>query len=612
MAFPNRLLDDIRARVGLANIVAKRVKLTRKGREHLGLCPFHNEKSPSFTVNEEKGFYHCFGCGAHGDVISFVMNTSGLTFPEAVERLAADAGLEMPVETPEAREQAKRLAGLHEVMEAACRWFEAQLRVPAGRAALEYLHGRGLRDETIRRFRLGFAPDGGSGLQAALAATGATEATMLEAGLLRRPDDGRAPYSFFRDRVIFPIADRQGRVIAFGGRLMGDAKAAKYINSPDTALFDKGRTLFNLANARKASFEAGTVVVTEGYMDVIALSQAGIEAAVAPLGTALTEDQIGALWRLAAEPVLCFDGDAAGQRAAGRAAERALPLLQPGKSLRFALLPPGEDPDSLVVRQGVAAMRQVLDSARPLSDVMWDMEAGAVPLDTPERRADLQARLMRRCAEIGEATVQEHYRNMYRDRLWDTFRSQRNWMKTKATGSMPVGKGVGQALSHRVRSNRRHRQMGLIAALINFPDLRDEFSESLTILDFDPDLDKFLQRLQILFTRHLDLDLAEIRTHFSESGDERLLDGVLHNDIYAIAPFASPTKALEEAREGLSKIIESMKHERQKGELSAMGRVADESSTLEEEARFLAAWQDAVENGQLLADIDKLDGNGKA
>ena len=285
MAFPNRLLEDIRSRIGLADVVSKRVRLTRKGREHTGLCPFHNEKSPSFTVNEEKGFYHCFGCGAHGDVISFVMNTSGLSFPEAVEQLATDAGLEIPVETPEAREQAKRQAGLHEVMETACAWFEAQLRTPAGRAALDYLQGRGLREETIRRFRLGFAPDGGAGLKAAMTAAGASEVSMLEAGLLRRPEDGRAPYPFFRDRVMFPITDRQNRVIAFGGRMMGVAKAAKYINSPDTALFDKGRTLYNYANARKASFESGQIVVTEGYMDVIALSQAGIEsAAIAAAG----------------------------------------------------------------------------------------------------------------------------------------------------------------------------------------------------------------------------------------------------------------------------------------------------------------------------------------
>lgn len=601
MAFPNRLLEDIRARTGLADVVSKRVRLTRKGREHTGLCPFHNEKSPSFTVNEEKGFYHCFGCGAHGDVISFVMNTSGLSFPEAVEQLANDAGLDIPVETPEAREQAQRQAGLHEVMEAACAWYEAQLRTPAGRAALDYLRGRGLRDETIRRFRLGFAPDGGGGLQAALTAAGASAVSMLEAGLLRRPDDGRAPYPFFRDRVMFPITDRQGRVIAFGGRMMGDAKAAKYINSPDTALFDKGRTLYNYANARKASFESGQIVVAEGYMDVIALSQAGIESAVAPLGTALTEDQIRALWQLAPEPVLCFDGDTAGQRAAGRGAERALQLLQPGKSLRFAMLPAGDDPDSLVARQGVGAMRQVLEAARPLSDVVWDIEAGAVAPDTPERRADLQARLMKRADTITDATVQEYYRAMFRERLWTTFRSKRGGQGRAAAPN----RGSGNSLRRNLGGMNRRAQQAVLAAMINHPALRDEFAEALGALTFDPDLDKVLQRLQNLFAERIDLDLAAIKAHFSQGGDERLLDGVLERQVYVLAPFAAPDATVEGAREGLGHLIGRRVQERLKNEVAALGRTAAESASVEDEARVFAARRDAIESDRLLADIDE-------
>lgn len=603
MAFPNRLLEDIRARTGLADVVAKRVRLTRKGREHIGLCPFHNEKSPSFTVNEEKGFYHCFGCGAHGDVISFVMNTSGLSFPEAVEQLANDAGLEVPVETPEAREKAQRQAGLHEVMETACAWYEAQLRAPAGRAALDYLLGRGLRAETIRRFRLGFAPDGGGGLQAALAAAGASELSMLEAGLLRRPDDGRAPYPFFRDRVMFPITDRQNRVIAFGGRMMGDARAAKYINSPDTALFDKGRTLYNYANARKASFESGQIVVTEGYMDVISLSQAGIEAAVAPLGTALTEDQIRALWQLAPEPVLCFDGDTAGQRAAGRGAERALQLLQPGKSLRFAMLPAGDDPDSLVARQGVGAMRQLLDAARPLSDVVWDIEAGAAAPDTPERRADLQARLMKRADAIADATVQEYYRAMFRDRLWSAFRQRRSGQGMR--GAPAAYRGSGAGLRRSLGGMNRRAQQAVLAAMINHPALRDEFAEALGALTFDPDLDKVLQRLQNLFAERIDLDFAAIKTHFHQGGDERLLEGVLERQVYVLAPFAAPGATVEGAREGLGHLIGRRVQERLKSEVAALGRTAAESASAEDEARVFAARRDAIESDRLLADIDE-------
>ena len=584
----------------MADTIARRVKLSRKGREHIGLCPFHHEKTPSFTVNEEKGFYHCFGCGAHGDVISFVMNTSGLSFPEAVERLAGDAGLEIPVETPEARAQAKRQAGLHDVMAAACTWFEAQLRAPAGRAALDYLHARGLLDSTIQKFRLGFAPDGGGALTAALRGQGVDEALMLEAGLLRRPDDGRAPYPFFRGRVLFPIADRRDRIIAFGGRLMGEGKAAKYINSPDTPLFDKGRVLYNYAVARKASFDAGQIVVAEGYMDVIALAQAGIEAAVAPLGTALSEEQIMALWRLAREPVLCFDGDEAGQRAAGRAAERVLSLLQPGKSLRFAMLPPGEDPDSLIAGQGVAAMRHVLTQARPLSGVIWDMEAGLGPLDTPERRADLQARLRKRTAEIAEPTVREQYRVMFKERLWTAFqprRNKRDKIRLQSTDEKLNLRGA-------VDRVRRLDQQIILAVLINHRELRDEFVEALDAVAFTPDLDKLLQRLQNLFAERIDLDLEGIRTHFSESGDGRLLDGILEPLVYVVAPFAAAKAEIEDARRGLGLLLDRGRQERQKREVAQMGRMAAASDSTVEEARAIAANLDAVENDRRLADIE--------
>ena len=600
MAFPNRLLEDIRARVALPDVVGKRGKLTRKGREHSGLCPFHNEKTPSFTVSEDKGFYHCFGCGAHGDVISFVMNTEGLSFPEAVERLAADAGLEVPVETPEARAEAERRADLYDVVEAACVWFETQLREPAGQAALDYLRGRGLRDETIAQFRLGYAPDRGAGLSVMLKAKGATEDQTVEAGLLRRPDDGRSPYPFFRDRVMFPIADRRGRTIAFGGRLMGDAKAAKYVNSPDTPLFDKGRNLYNFGAARQASFDSGLLVVAEGYMDVIALSQAGITAAVAPLGTALTEDQIRALWRLAAEPVLCFDGDTAGQRAAGRAAERVLPLLQPGKSLRFALLPAGEDPDSLIGRQGAGARRQRLEAAQPLSDVMWRLEAGAGPVDTPERRADLQARLMKRAGEIAEPTVREFYRDAIRDRLQAAFRPDGN----RRRGVTARGNS-GAHIRNRIQQQNRREQQAILAALINHPPLRDIFDERLAEIAFDPDLDNLRQQLQNLFAGSADLDLAAIRAHFSNSGDETLLDGVLDKQVLMLAPFASPKTDVEDSQRALEHLIGRRIQERLRQEVVELGRSANASADEAGLARALAAKRDAMETDRQLADIDE-------
>ncbi|MFN3077067.1 MAG: DNA primase, partial [Alphaproteobacteria bacterium] len=385
MAFPPGFLDEIRQRISLASAVSRRVKLTRRGREHSGLCPFHHEKTPSFTVSEEKGFFHCFGCGAHGDVIGFEMRAGGLSFVEAVEKLAGEVGLSVPQSTPVEREQARRQATLLDVVEAAAVFFEKQLRLPAGREALEYLTRRGVGEEAIARYRLGFAP-GGNLLRAELARQGIEESLMVTAGLVGKPDDGRAAYDVFRDRVMFPIGNPRGRIIAFGGRTLGDGRP-KYLNSPDTPLFQKGHILYGMAQARAAAYETGEIIVVEGYMDVIALAIAGIPNAVAPLGTALTESQLQALWQVAPEPILCFDGDAAGERAAGRAADRVLPLLKPGHSLRFAMLPAGQDPDDLVRGQGQAAMRAILDGALPLSEVVWRMAIRERPLDTPERRA---------------------------------------------------------------------------------------------------------------------------------------------------------------------------------------------------------------------------------
>ena len=401
MAFPPQFLDELRARLPVSEVVGRKVRLVRKGREHSGLCPFHNEKTPSFTVNDEKAFYHCFGCGQHGDVITFVMETEGLSFPEAVERLASQAGLQVPQSSPEERERAKVRNTLYDVVEQVCAWYEDNLRQTGGREALDYLRGRGFTEETIRTFRLGYSPDGRGRLLQAMEAKGIRKDQLVEAGLIKLPEGGGDPRDYFFNRVMFPISDGRGRVIAFGGRILGDGQP-KYLNSPETPLFHKGRNLYNFAMAREASRDLGTVIVAEGYTDVIALAQAGLPNAVAPLGTAVTEEQIGLLWRVADEPVLCFDGDTAGERAALRAAERALPLLKPGKTLRFMGLPAGEDPDSLVQSRGADGFRHIMGSARQLADVIWQTESSASPHDTPERRADLERRINGRiCRDRG-------------------------------------------------------------------------------------------------------------------------------------------------------------------------------------------------------------------
>ncbi len=417
MAFPPGFLDELRARLSLSDIVGRKVSLKRRsGAEHAGLCPFHNEKSPSFTVNDKKGFYHCFGCGEHGDAVGFVMKTEGLSFPESVEKLAREVNLPVPRATPAERERADRAATLQQVVELAALWFQKQLRLPAGRQGLDYLRGRGLSDAVIDDFRLGFAPDSRDGVIAALKRENVPIEKIVEAGLAIQPDDGREPYDRFRGRVMFVINDRRGRAIAFGGRVMG-AGEPKYLNSPETPLFHKGANLYCLDRARQAVTKDQPVIVAEGYMDVIALHGAGFTGAVAPLGTALTEGQLGELWKLADEPYLCFDGDNAGRRAASRAAERALPLLRPGKSLRFLTLPAGEDPDSLIRTRGADAVRRILDLARPLSDMVWELEIEGKPADTPERRASLQRSVEQRVAEIADPMVREYYRTEMRNRL---------------------------------------------------------------------------------------------------------------------------------------------------------------------------------------------------
>jgi len=536
MAFPPAFLDEIRNRVALAAVIGRRVRLVRKGREYSGLCPFHNEKTPSFTVNEDKGFFHCFGCGAHGDVIGFVMRADHLSFPEAVERLAGEAGIEMPQSSPEEREQAKRHASQLDAVEAACAFFEAELRSPRGRQALDYLRGRGLDDETIARFRLGFAPDARGALRKALDAAGIPVALAQEAGLLTVPESGGEPFDRFHGRVIFPIADRRGRVVAFGGRILGDGQP-KYLNSPDSSLFHKGEMLYGLAQARSAIAEQGTAIVCEGYMDVIALHRAGFGHAVAPLGTALTERQIELLWRLAPEPVICLDGDTAGRRAATRAAERALPILKPGFSLRFALLPPPEDPDSLIKSGGPAAMRSVLDRARPLSDIVWEAALAQFPSDTPERRAALERALMDGAATIADGRVSEEYRRFFRGKLREKFapawrpRLPRQARGNQNSGSVARGfdgrlPGTGRPLAPGAGASARERM--LLLPLIAHPALIEAVADRLGSLHFaDSGLDGLRQAILNTPNDVQGLDSRALQDYLRATGFAQVLDSLL-------------------------------------------------------------------------------------
>jgi DNA primase len=436
MALPPQFLDELRARTPLPAVIGRRVRLARSGRQWKGCCPFHGEKTPSFYVYDDH--YHCFGCGAHGDAIGFVMQSQGAGFMEAVEQLSAEAGLEVPKPSPEAAEAERKRHDLVSVLDAANTAYQRRLRLPEGRAALDYLHGRGLTDETIQQFGLGWSGEGRGALAAELKREGIEPDLLGEAGLLRGGDDGRTGEAgrvgeLFFNRVMFPIRDRRGRVISFGGRTLGDGQP-KYLNGPETALFSKRRNLYALDQARAA--RGAAIVVVEGYMDVIALHQAGFAGAVAPLGTALTEEQLEELWRLTPAPVLCFDGDAAGARAAARSADLALPLLAPDRTLRIAALPQGEDPDTMVRRQGNPAFQAVLDAARPLAEALYDLLREAGGEKTPEQRAAFRTRLDAAARRIPDRALSDEYRRELQNRFFDEQRRGRS-------GTWGAGAGPG-------------------------------------------------------------------------------------------------------------------------------------------------------------------------
>src|SRR6201997_3292136 len=426
MRFPPQFLDELRARLPVSEVVGKRVKLKKAGREWKGLSPFNKEKTPSFTVSDDKGFYHDFSSGKHGSIFDFVMETEGVSFPEAVERLAEMAGVPLPVSSPEAEAREERRKTLHDIVELAATFFQSTLASRNGARGRGYLADRGLAPATQLKFRLGYAPGEQYALKEHLGAAKIPVEDMVEAGLLVSGEDIAVPYDRFRDRVMFPISDWRGRVIAFGGRALEKDVPAKYLNSPETPLFHKGATLYNIAAARAAVHEAGKaggdnlagrVIAVEGYVDVIAMVSAGFAATVAPLGTALTADQLALMWRMADEPILCFDGDAAGRRAAYRALDIALPLIKPGKSLKFGALPDGQDPDDLVRSGGREAVEDVLSASRPLADMLWTRESEAGSFQTPERRAALEARLAEVTGTIADETVRRYYREDFSIRL---------------------------------------------------------------------------------------------------------------------------------------------------------------------------------------------------
>lgn len=543
MRYGPHLLDEILRRTDIIQLVGRRVKLVRKGRVMWGCCPFHAEKSASFKVENERRTYKCFGCGAGGDAFKWLMETEGLSFPEAVERLAGEAGVELPKWTPEEEAREEKKKSLYDIVELACVFFEEELFGKAGAEAREYLKSRGLTAEVAKKFRLGYAPSGHATLIEHLKTKNITVDDMVAAGVVRPAQDDRSPRDFFYDRLMFPIGDPRGRVVAFGGRgLSADAKP-KYINTSETALFSKGQMLYNFATARACAIKAQSIVVAEGYMDVIALVRGGFDHAVAPLGTALTEEQLYLLWRMAPEPILAFDGDDAGLRAAHRAARLALPHLKAGTSLRFAFLPSGDDPDTFLKSNGAAAMKKILDDALPLSQVLWRAETEGKDFSTPERRAGLERSLGEIVTAIGDGTIAGYYRRDFDQKVFDAFKRRapspkRDWQPKERYASGRGGRGgfdrprfggVETTVSPAVKASllarsgrtgaRRMKEDELARLLLAEPDLAARHGELLAELPFaDAQLDRLRHQLLNLAASGSSLEKQGFEHHLNRSG----------------------------------------------------------------------------------------------
>jgi DNA primase len=577
MRFPPGFLDEIRARLPVSHVVGRKVALKKKGREFAGLSPFKPEKTPSFFVNDHKGFYHCFASGEHGDIFTFLMKTEGLSFPEAVERLAAEAGVRMPApvrQRPGEEDERSRLLAL---LETAGAYFAEQLRGREGTEARRYLERRGVEPRTIAHFGLGYGPARRSALKEYLAARGFSQEEMARSGMIVTGDDVPVSYDRFRDRIMFPIRDLKGRIIAFGGRALDPTASAKYLNSPETVLFHKGSVLFNAVGARAAAHECGALIVVEGYMDVIALWQAGFAHVVAPLGTALTEDQLKLLWRMTPEPTLCFDGDSAGHRAAFRAIDTALPHLKPGYSLLFAFLADGLDPDDLVRQQGPGAFAQVLSNAQPLAEMLWQREWEGGRWSTPERRAQLEQKIAALTAQIADATVRQHYFRDMRDRLATAWRQATAYPRGRVAGGMrPEPRGGGRlrphprqpySLGERLppspsRSLRQSRLVGggkappyrevlILRALLNHPWLVDEHAEEIAQITFtSPALARLRDAVLMLKSHDISLDSRAVRSQLEALDLQRVLETVERAVTHRSDKFAEPEAEREQVELG--------------------------------------------------------------
>ena len=580
--FDERFLDEIKARLRPSDVIGRTVKLRKQGREFVGLSPFTKERSPSFFVNDDKGQFFDFSSGKNGDLITFPQETERLTFMEAVERLAAEAGVPMPAPDPQSAERDRVRQGLAEWLEQAGAWFQAELRRPVGREARDYLAARGLPEAEWARFGIGYAPGGRTALKDYLVAKGARPAELVEAGLLIAPEDGGAPYDRFRDRIMFPIADGRGRFVSFGGRAMDPKARAKYLNGPETSVFHKGHVLYGMGEARKIlgaapSGESPPLVVVEGYMDAIACHRAGV-AAVAPMGTALTEEQMEMLWRLHPEPTLCFDGDRAGRQAAFRAMDRALPILKPGKSFQFSLVEGGKDPDDVLREQGPVALRQQLAATTPFAQALFERERDLEPLDTPERRAGLKGRLRQAAGAIADNDLQQAYRQDLLERYDGLFRKADSgqgvrppWRPQARRNGRWKGPGEawadaqpptaqGKAAAGRLASGLDPAPAALAAYALSRPTVLDDHLEDVFATEGfgEPALCEMVREIIRLRLESDHLDSDSLTRHLRSCGFNALLTDIDRAAAKSGAPFLKPDVSLEAANSQWSQAFASL------------------------------------------------------
>lgn len=584
-----KFIEELRSRVSVADVVAERVKLTRKGREYIGLCPFHNEKTPSFTVNEAKGFYHCFGCGAHGDIIKFEMEANNLPFMDALEKLSHKAGIPLPKFSREHSAEQEKRQSLFEIMELAAAFYEKTLYLREGAKGLDYFYRRGLDDELIKKFRLGYAPSGNA-LKAYLNSKGVSEHDMVELGLIAIPEDrARSPHDFFRERVMIPIRDKQNRVIAFGGRIMGDGQP-KYLNSPETPVFNKRKMLYNINFARDKGFAERNFIICEGYMDVIALDKYGFGYAAAPMGTALTEDQITEAWKIVPEPILCFDGDNAGIKAALRSVDRALPILRAGYSLKFMFLPDKMDPDEFLKAKGRDEFLKLMRQTTPLMQLLWDKNTRNIPAQTPEQKALIEKNIMEEVSKIQDEKVRGYYVQEMQKRIYETYgRGSLRPQRSKST--FKKNSHVGPPI-------RDVDLRFILAGVLLFPDLINDFEERLLTFDISKfTLFNLLHAAIDMFHEDEDTDSATLMEKLKSNGYDKQLSG-----LWEIGMLKSQKPFVNDIKRQINTLLAAVQVKQLNQDINEYKLKLDKDTASDEDyQRYLAL---TAERNQLLAEYN--------